>query len=228
MSIACCAVSVEQLRHRGQLGDLCRAGVVGRGRGSHELPRRLDSRRHLGERVRDRLELTQRLTEGTPLRRMGDRRLQRCLRHADRAGADARPKDVQRPHRDPEAVVDLTEHRPVGHRDTVELRVPIGCGEMRSRCRPPRPTESPGTTKAVSPREPAPGVVRAKHRVDVRLRSIRDPLLDARQAPAAPVALCDEADRRDIRAGLGSVSAKAETASPGTKAGTHRWITPRA
>ena len=109
MSIACCAVSVEQLRHRGQLGDLCRAGVVGRGRGSHELPRRLDSRRHLGERVRDRLELTQRLTEGTPLRRMGDRRLQRCLRHADRrrrsaerrSASASRPGSRRRPHRAP-------------------------------------------------------------------------------------------------------------------------------
>ncbi len=39
---------------------------------------------------------------------------------------------------------------------------PIGCGLIMSRCSPPRPGRSAGTTNALTPRAPAPAVVRAK------------------------------------------------------------------
>jgi hypothetical protein len=39
--------------------------------------------------------------------------------------------------------------------------VPIGCGLTMSRWVPDSPGRSPGTRKAVTPRAPAPGVVRA-------------------------------------------------------------------
>ena len=146
-------------------------------------------------------------------------RSRRRRRSAERRSASAsRPGSRRRPHRAPPRRA--PRHRRAESADRVwrnEVEMPSAEADRVARddegCQPSRA----GTRRRTR-----------EHRVDVRLRSIRDPLLDARQAPAAPVALCDEADRRDIRAGLGSVSAKAETASPGTKAGTHRWITPRA
>ena len=216
----------EQLRHRGQLGDrrprrsrrpwprLARAAAS---------PRFASPSRRAGARPPG--------THATPYRRHAAPpygrspppalpapcRSRRRRRSAERRSASAsRPGSRRRPHRAPPRRA--PRRRRAESADRVwrnEVEMPSAEADRVARddegCQPSRA----GTRRRTR-----------EHRVDVRLRSIRDPLLDARQAPAAPVALCDEADRRDIRAGLGSVSAKAETASPGTKAGTHRWITP--
>ena len=47
-------------------------------------------------------------------------------------------------------------------RTPLKARLPIGCGLIMSRCSPCRPGRSPGTANALTPRAPAPGVVRAK------------------------------------------------------------------
>ena len=81
----------------------------------------LDLRRHLGELVRHRLEAGRRLSERLPLGRIGNGRVERRLGHTDAEGADARPEEVERVHRDREAAADLAEQLLGTGADPVEV-----------------------------------------------------------------------------------------------------------
>src|ERR1041385_3779536 len=100
----------EELRHRRLLADRPDAGVVPGRRFADEQARGLDLRRHLRELVRDGLEVRKRLAERLALPSVRDRGIERRLRHSDREGTDARPKEVERVHRHGEPTADLAEH----------------------------------------------------------------------------------------------------------------------
>jgi len=55
----------------------------------HQLPRRLDLDRHVGQLEVDRLVVHERLAEARPLLRVGQRGLERGARHADGLRGDA-------------------------------------------------------------------------------------------------------------------------------------------
>ena len=73
------------------------------------LPRHLDLRRHLGEPELQRLVLEDRLAEGDPLLGVGERRLERRPRHADRLRADADPPALEAGERDLQPLAFLAE-----------------------------------------------------------------------------------------------------------------------
>lgn len=101
-------------------------------------------------------------------------------------------------------------------------RVPIGCGESMSRAEPVSPGRSDGTRNAVMPREPAPGVVRAK----TTAKSASGALEIQHFSPlsAQPAGVCSAARLRAAASepAPGSLSANAATARPARTSGSQR------
>ena len=104
----------------------------------------------------------ERLAECLALGGVVDRGIERGLGHAHGAGPDAGAEQIEGAHRDPESVIDLAEDVIRGHAHVVEAQpADRVVGDERDRLTE-RPRLSRGTAKAVMPRAPAPGVVRAK------------------------------------------------------------------
>lgn len=101
-------------------------------------------------------------------------------------------------------------------------RVPMGCGESMSRAWPVSPGRSAGTRKAVMPREPAPGVVRAKTVAKSASGALEiqhfSPV--SRQPPGVDSAARLRAPASDPAPG--SLSANAATARPARTSGSQR------
>ena len=106
----------------------------------------------VGELVRDGLELAQRAAERLARGDVGDGRVERRLRHAHRERADAGAKEVERPHGDREALVDLAEDVVARHGHAVEDQPPDRMRESSDSGSPPRPSLARGTANAVRPR----------------------------------------------------------------------------
>ena len=85
-----------------------------------EQPRGLDLGRHVGDQEVHALVHRDRHVEGDALLRVLDRELVRGLRDADGAGRRARPREVERLHRDLEAVALLAEPVLGGHDDVLQ------------------------------------------------------------------------------------------------------------
>ena len=102
------------------------------------------------------------LPERVPPVGVRDRRVERRLRHPDRAGADARAEDVERAHRDLEAAVDLPEPGLVQHLDAVQLERPDRMGRDDRQRLTGKACRVALDDERRQPRAPAPDVVRAK------------------------------------------------------------------
>ena len=184
---------------------------------------RLHAHRDLGELVRDGLELGQRPAERLAARGVRDGGVERGLRHADRERADARTEEIERLHRDAEALVDLAEHLflPDGHVRRSSSRPDRMRGEERERLarealrsRAGRRTPSPHARR----RPPSSARRRCRRRLRARSRSRSSfPSGESRRrrgsARSASAAASEPAS--------GSLSANAATASPAASLGTH-------
>ena len=123
-STACCATSVaysfaiaDALRTGRTPASYCAAA-------SRTSRRAACTGRHLGELVRDGLELGERPAERFPRGGVRDGGVERRLRHPDAEGSDTRPEEIERFHRDLEATVDLAEHLHGLDADAVEVEPP--------------------------------------------------------------------------------------------------------
>src|SRR5690606_8199143 len=86
----------------------------------HHEARRLQPGGAVGQHVADRLVLRDRHAEGDPLLRVGQRRLERHARDAERLRRDADAAAVERRHRQLEAAAELAEQRVVADLDVLE------------------------------------------------------------------------------------------------------------
>ena len=100
----------EQLRHRGDGTDRRDAGVMRAGRRMHQDPCRLDSRGDRGELMGEALKSRQRLTERGAPRSVRNGGVERCLRDADSARADARAEEIEGAHGDSEPTIDIAKN----------------------------------------------------------------------------------------------------------------------
>ena len=96
------------------------ARVAQRRRVPDELARGFDLRRHVGELEIDRLMLDERLAEARPLARVGERRVERRARHADRLRRDADAPRLEIRERDPVALAFAPEQIRGGHPAVLE------------------------------------------------------------------------------------------------------------
>ena len=85
-------------------------------------PRRGELGRHVGQHPLDRLVVGDRLTELLALLRVGDRLVERRLADAERLRRDRDAAALQRPHREPEPLIDVAEHLVVADGD-VEIEI---------------------------------------------------------------------------------------------------------
>ncbi len=201
------ALGGEELGLRGGRGDLVRrrAGVVRRGCSAHQKAAGLDPRRHLGQRVLGRLQVDQLPTEELAFPGPGQAGVECGLTHAHGEGADAGAEQVQRPHRDAEAPVDLAEQIVRRDADAVEVEraermrgehVETLTREARSVARNRERRDAAGASACRGAGE---------HGVDVGIGRVGDPGLGAVQRPAVAVRPRLERERAGVgtRVGLG-------------------------
>ena len=139
----------------------------------------------------DGLLVDQPSAEQLALGRPGQAGVERGLRHADRERADAGPEQVERAHRDAEALVDLAEHVVARDPDAVEVEPCRSRAGRPCRARSPlRPGLSPATANAVTPapaRRAWCGRRRSRRRRRGRWRSrscaVQRPAVTVRLAP---------------------------------------------
>src|SRR3984893_9958572 len=100
----------EQFRHCGDGTYRRDAGVMRGGRRMHEHPRCLHACGHRCELMGEALKSRQRLTERGALRSVRNGGVERRLRDADSARADARPEEIEGAHGHSEPTVDITKN----------------------------------------------------------------------------------------------------------------------
>lgn len=192
----------EELRHRGALRHVGGARVVRRrGRVDHEAGR-LGAQGEIGHLVRDRLEVLQLAAERVAPGGVGERRVERGLRHADGEGADTRAEEVQGGHGDAEAAVRFAEHVVGGDRDRVEVE---GADGVRGQHVQGGAGESGAVGGDQERGDSARSGVRGRtgeDGVEVGLGGVRDPGLLADEAPASgAVGLGAQCEGRGVGAG---------------------------
>ena len=72
--------------------------------------------------MRDSLELFDGPAEGLTARSVSDRSVESCLRHPDDGGADAAAEQVEGPHSELEAAVDLAQELLFRHENAIQLQ----------------------------------------------------------------------------------------------------------
>src|SRR6266851_5463697 len=113
----------EPLHHRGFLVTPAFAVDFGRDE-VHELARRFDIRRHLGEFEPDRLELADRTLELDAPMRVGDRVVECAARKPDRARRGMHPRSFEPRHHRVKTAPLLPHHAGDGHAAVVEVQFP--------------------------------------------------------------------------------------------------------
>jgi hypothetical protein len=119
------------------------------------------------------------------------------LRHPDAEGADTRPEEVERLHRDREAAVGVAQHLDGLHSDAVEVEPADG---MRRDQFERLPREAVAVARDGERGDPLRAVVggAGEDAVDVSLRRVGDPGLRPGQPVAVTVRLGAQRERRDV------------------------------
>ena len=200
----------EELGLRGagrDLGAVRRSSLsrpVVRSSGSaYEQPAGLDPGRHLGQRVLRGLLVDQPATEQLPLGRPGQARVERGLGHADRERADARPEQVEGPHRDAEPLVDLAEDVVPGDPDPVEVDGAEGVRRHHVQALAAQARAVAAHRERRHAPRPGARCGAGEEGVDVGVGGVGDPGLGAVQRPAVTVRPCLEGEGGGVRAGVG-------------------------
>ena len=184
----------------------------------------LQARGDVGEAVRDRLEVLERLPNACRAAAWSRRRRRAPPAPMPTANAPTlgrKRSSVRIATRKPRSTSPRTCSGGHGH---VRRRRAgrSGAGRRSSIGSPVSPGESRGTANAVTPRAPAPSRRAGEHRVDVGVRRVGDVDLLAGQPVAVAVGARPPARARRRRCPApGSVSAKPATASPVASRGTH-------
>ena len=133
---------------------------------------------------------------------MGDGGVERRLRHPDDRGTHARPEEVEGPHRELEAAVDLAQELLFRHENAIQLQPPDGVRREEVQRGSFQPFRIAIHDEGSDPLRSRPGGGPGKDRVDVRIRSIRDEDLGAGQAVALAVAFRTQGEGAGIRPGI--------------------------
>ena len=122
MSAALCAAS-DAASFAIDASSVLRLLAILGGRGfQRQHARRRELGGHVGQHPLDRLVVGDRLAELLALLRVGDGLVERRLADAERLRRDRDASALQRPHREPEALVDAAEHLVVADGD-VEIEI---------------------------------------------------------------------------------------------------------